>query len=50
MLKGKGVLQLDKTSLVLEPGKVYYIPPNSLHKVHAETDIEMTWLAWDTPP
>ena len=36
LLKGKGVLELEETSLVLEPGKVYYIPPNSLHKVHAE--------------
>jgi len=50
LLKGHGVLQLEETSLVLELGKVYYIPPNSLHKVYAETDIEMTWLAWDTPP
>ena len=50
LLKGAGVLELEQTSLVLEPGKVYYIPPNSLHKIHAEIDIEMTWLAWDTPP
>ncbi|MCW4049860.1 MAG: hypothetical protein NWE89_09000 [Candidatus Bathyarchaeota archaeon] len=50
LLKGKGILQLETASLVLEPGKVYYIPPNSLHMVLAETDIEMTWLAWDTPP
>lgn len=50
IIKGKGVLKLEAESIVLETGKVYYIPPKSLHKVHAETDIEMTWLAWDTPP
>jgi mannose-6-phosphate isomerase-like protein (cupin superfamily) len=50
ILKGHGYLELEEESLVLELGKAYYIPPNGIHKLHAETDIEMTWLAWDTPP
>jgi mannose-6-phosphate isomerase-like protein (cupin superfamily) len=50
ILKGNGVLELEEESLKVETGNVYYIPPNGLHKLHSETDIEMTWLAWDTPP
>jgi mannose-6-phosphate isomerase-like protein (cupin superfamily) len=50
ILKGRGVLELEEESLKVEAGKVYYIPPNGIHKLHAETDVEMTWLAWNTPP
>ena len=50
ILKGNGVLELEEESLLVESGKVYYIPPNGLHKLYSETDIEMTWLAWGTPP
>ena len=50
ILNGDGILELEDESLSVEVGKVYYIPPNGIHKLHAETDIEMTWLAWDTPP
>jgi len=50
ILKGEGVLELEDETLKVDVGKVYYVPPNGIHKLHAETDIEMTWLAWDTPP
>ena len=50
ILKGRELLELKEESLVIEPGNVYHIPPNGIHKLHAETDVEITWLAWDTPP
>ena len=50
VLKGKGVFILDKAELELRPGTVVYEPPNSMHQIRAEEDVEAIWIAWKTPP
>jgi mannose-6-phosphate isomerase-like protein (cupin superfamily) len=49
-LRGNGKLELDELSLNLESDSVYYIPPNSTHKVYALSDVELIWLAWNSQP
>ena len=48
--RGRGVLTFEDGDVGLVPGRVAYIPVNSLHKVRAEEDLELLWLAWKTPP
>ncbi|UCH57974.1 MAG: cupin domain-containing protein [Candidatus Bathyarchaeota archaeon] len=50
ILKGKGVISLDEVEMELRPGTVVYIPVNSVHRISAEEDVELLWLAWKTPP
>ncbi|MBD3206966.1 hypothetical protein GF319_11580 [Candidatus Bathyarchaeota archaeon] len=47
-LKGEGKLELDAFPMDMELNRIYYIPPNSIHRVHAITDIELIWMAWNT--
>ena len=49
-IEGHGRLVLDMEAVEAEAGRAYYIPPNSVHMVEAETDIKLIWIAWDTPP
>jgi len=39
-----------KAELELRPSTVVYVPPNSLHQIRAEEDVEAIWIAWKTPP
>jgi mannose-6-phosphate isomerase-like protein (cupin superfamily) len=50
VLKGKGVFILDEAELELRPSTVVYMPPNSMHQIRAEEDVEAIWIAWKTPP
>jgi mannose-6-phosphate isomerase-like protein (cupin superfamily) len=50
VLKGEGVFVLDEAELKLRPSTVVYVPPNSLHQIRAEEDVEAIWIAWKTPP
>lgn len=50
VLEGGGRLVLDEETVEVEEGKAYYVPPDSVHMVEAETDITLIWIAWDTPP
>lgn len=50
VLNGEGKLILEGETCKLERGTVYYIPVDSVHIVSAETEIELIWIAWDTPP
>ena len=50
ILEGGGRLVLDEMAAEVEAGRAYYIPPNSVHMVKAETDMRLIWIAWDTPP
>ena len=47
--QGRGVLTLEEDAVELVPGRAVYIPVDSVHRVHAEEDLEMLWLAWKTP-
>jgi len=48
-LSGHGRLRLDEGEIAVEPGSAIYIPPNSLHQLKAESDLELLWMAWRTP-
>jgi len=50
ILEGRGRLVLDEDVVDVGAGRVYYIPPDSVHMVEAETDATLIWIAWDTPP
>ncbi len=41
---------LDEAELELRPSTVVYVPPNSLHQIRADEDVEAIWIAWKTPP
>jgi len=30
----------------IESGVAIYVPPNFIHKIIAEDDIELVWIAW----
>ena len=42
-------MTLEEDAVELVPGRAVYIPVDSLHRVHAEEDLEILWLAWKTP-
>jgi len=46
ILRGRGWLRLDEGELTIESGLAIYIPPNSLHQLKAESDVELLWIAW----
>ena len=50
ILEGGGRLVLDEMAAEVKSGRVYYIPPNSVHMVKAENDMKLIWIAWGTPP
>ena len=50
ILRGKGVFQLEDDEFDLEPNTAIYVPVNSVHKIRAEEDVEVVWLAWQAPP
>jgi mannose-6-phosphate isomerase-like protein (cupin superfamily) len=50
VLDGGGTLVLGEGTVEVEAGKAFYVPPDSVHMVEAETDISLIWIAWDTPP
>jgi hypothetical protein len=47
-LKGKGRIEVQDFSQDLEAEKIYYIPPNQIHKICAQSNIELIWIAWNT--
>lgn len=50
ILSGRGTFILDDAELELRPNTVIYVPRNSVHQIRAEEDVEVIWLAWQTPP
>jgi mannose-6-phosphate isomerase-like protein (cupin superfamily) len=46
ILKGRGLLRLEEREMAVKPSRAIYIPPNSLHQLRAEEDIELLWVAW----
>ena len=49
LLKGEGTVSLENIQIDIEPNKVIYIPKNAVHKIIAKEEIELLWLAWNTP-
>ena len=49
LLKGNGIATLGDEKFNIEPGKALYIPRNIVHQIEAREDIELIWLAWQTP-
>ena len=47
VLKGSGTLKIGSEVMVLRTEHVYYIPRNSPHQIHAESPVELIWIAWD---
>ena len=47
--RGRGVLTLEEDVVELAPGRAVYVPVDSLHRIHAEENLEILWLAWKTP-
>ena len=46
ILKGKGKAIIGIKEIDIEPGVAIYVPPNSIHQIMAENDIELIWIAW----
>jgi mannose-6-phosphate isomerase-like protein (cupin superfamily) len=49
VLKGKGRLELEGSEVEIVPQTTYYIPRESTHKVRADEDVKLIWLAWKAP-
>ncbi len=49
ILRGRGRLRLDEGEIPVEPRLAIYIPPDSLHQLRAESDLELLWIAWRAP-
>lgn len=47
VLSGTGKVQILNETLDLETQKVYYIPRNCTHQIHAQDSVELLWIAWD---
>jgi hypothetical protein len=47
VLKGSGKVQIAEEVLDLRTETVYYIPRRCAHKIHAESPVELIWIAWD---
>ena len=39
-------MTLGMEEIDIEPGVAIYVPPNSIHQIMAEDDIELIWIAW----
>ena len=50
ILRGRGTFILDDAQLELRHNTAIYVPPNSIHQIRAEEDVEAIWLAWGAPP
>ncbi len=49
ILRGRGSFILDDVELGLRLNTVIYVPRNSVHQIRAEEDVEVIWIAWETP-
>jgi mannose-6-phosphate isomerase-like protein (cupin superfamily) len=49
VLKGKGKATIHDEQFEIKPNTVIYIPRNSIHQITAEDDVELFWMAWQTP-
>ena len=49
ILKGKGKAIIHDEQFEIKPNTVIYIPRNSTHQITAEEDVELFWMAWQTP-
>lgn len=49
MIKGKGVANIGGKMVEVSAGKAVYVPVNTIHKITAEEDMELIWIAWKTP-
>ncbi len=49
VLSGKGRLIMENGEVDIEPSCTYYIPRNFTHRVHAEEDTTLIWIAYDAP-
>jgi hypothetical protein len=47
VLRGSGTVQIGEEVLDLKTESVYYIPRNSAHQIHADSPVELIWIAWD---
>ena len=50
IIRGKGTFQLDDDEFDLEPNTAIYVPVKSIHKIRVEEDVDVIWMAWQTPP
>jgi len=50
ILRGRGVFVIDDARLELRRNTVIYVPPNSVHQIRADEDVEAIWIAWRAPP
>ena len=50
ILKGRGIFTIGDVEIAIEPSTVIYVPKNCLHQLRADEDVEIVWLAWQTPP
>ncbi|RLG51256.1 MAG: hypothetical protein DRO00_07430 [Thermoproteota archaeon] len=46
ILRGRGRAVVGDEKFDLKPGMVIYIPPNLVHQVWAEENVELIWMAW----
>lgn len=49
VIKGVGVAMIGEESIDVSPGMAVYVPNNTVHKLTAYEDVELVWLAWNTP-
>jgi len=49
ILGGRGRVVVGDEEFDLKQGMVVYIPPNLVHQVWAEEDVELIWMAWQVP-
>lgn len=49
ILKGKGKVIIQDEQFEIKPNTVIYIPRNSIHQITAKEDVELFWMAWQTP-
>ncbi|TFF96887.1 cupin domain-containing protein [Candidatus Thorarchaeota archaeon] len=47
VLRGSGRVQIADEDLELKTSCVYYIPRDCTHKIHADSPVELIWIAWD---
>ena len=49
LIKGEGVAYIGGKMVEVSAGEAVYIPVNTIHKITAEEDMELIWIAWKTP-
>jgi mannose-6-phosphate isomerase-like protein (cupin superfamily) len=47
VLRGSGRVQIADEDQELKTSRVYYIPRDCMHKIQADSPVELIWIAWD---